>query len=238
MKRNLTNKIRFILDEFIPPIIRDSKWFMWPLYVIAYRKLSVHNLMNYKASAYSMSKEEYAQFYLSLGNSISRHRMTDLNQASINYLVGCLPKIPGLSVLDVGSGNGYLLEILNSLNRWIRVAGIDVVPMDKKIIGISEVYEGALPDLPFDDKEFDVVTCTHVIEHVVDVAASVKELIRVTKKMIISVVPRQRYYNYTLDEHLNFYYNIEPIVFYFSKYSIVYSLQDGDWVLIVDLEKT
>ena len=237
MKREWTNRIRFVLDELIPPIIRDSGWFMWPFYVAAYRTFSVRNLMTFKSKAYSMTDDEYASFYGSLGNSVSRLRSTDLNSASLNSIIDQIPRSTGLSILDVGTGNGYLLERLEEIAPWARIAGIDVVPLGNKQ-NRFEIYGGALPKLPFRDNEFDVITCTHVMEHVLDPLASAKELIRVARKYIFVVVPRQRYYYYTLDEHLNFYQNIEPLMSYFKPFKVTASLQRGDWVLSIVLDKS
>lgn len=236
MKREWTNKIRFVLDELIPPIIRDNKWFMWPFYVLAYGKLSVSDLMDFKSRVYTMSDDEYARFYGSLGNSMSRRRLTDLNTDSINYLLDKMPKEVGGSVLDVGAGNGYLLERITALKTWSRVAGVDVAPSEKRQ-GKFEVFTGALPKLPFQDNEFNVVTCTHVMEHLVDPAASAKELLRVTKNSLFIVVPRQRYYYYTLDEHINFYPQIEPLIRLFEPYKVTTSLQEGDWVLMINVDQ-
>lgn len=236
MKREWTNKIRFFLDELIPPIIRDNKWFMWPFFVLAYGKISVNELMNFKSQAYSMTEKEYADFYGRLGRSVSRNRITDLNDASIKKLLELISAEHVTSILDVGSGNGYLLERLAQLHVWKRIGGVDVAP-SKKIDSIFEFHAGALPNLPFNDNEFDVVTCTHVLEHVLDVPASVQELIRVARKKVLVVVPRQRYYYYTLDEHLNFYPEIEPLSKLFSPFATQISLQGGDWVLDVSLEK-
>ena len=236
MKREWTNKIRFVLDELIPPIIRDSRWFMWPFFVVAYRKLSVHEYMDFKSRAYSMTDEEYAQFYGALKHSISKRRVTDLNATSLTYLLNIIPNITGLSVLDVGMGNGYLLDQLSGLDRWTRIACVDVAP-STTITNRFETYTGRLPHLPFKDKEFDIVTCTHVLEHVLDVAASAKELLRIAKNMILIVVPRQRYYYYTLDEHLNFYPKIEPLISLFTPYAVNASLHEGDWLLTIRLNQ-
>jgi len=236
MKREWTNKIRFVLDELIPPIIRDSRWFMWPFFVAAYGKFAVADLMDFKSRAYAMTEAEYARFYGSLGNSVSRRRVTDLNAASINYLLDKMPGEPGGSILDVGAGNGYLLNQLTALKTWSRVAGVDVAPSEK-VQARFETYTGALPKLPFKDKEFDVVTCTHVMEHVLDAAASAKELIRVARNRVLIVVPRQRYYYYTLDEHLNFYPRVEPLISLFAPFEVTATLQEGDWVLMIDLNQ-
>ncbi|NOT85450.1 MAG: class I SAM-dependent methyltransferase [Methylococcaceae bacterium] len=184
-----------------------------------------------------MTEKEYAEFYGALGNSVSRRRVTDLNAASIHYLLNAIPKKTDLSVLDVGLGNGYLLDQLSALNIWSRIAGVDVAPSDK-VPTKFQTYTGALPNLPFKDQEFDIVTCTHVMEHVLDSAASAKELIRIAREMVLVVVPRQRYYYYTLDEHLNFYPSVEPLMRLFAPFEVTASLQEGDWVLAINLNKS
>lgn len=236
MKREFTNKIRFVLDEMIPPLIRDSKWFMWPFFVLAYGKLSVGDYMNFKSRAYSMTEKEYAEFYSGLGKSVSRNRVTDLNESSILKILKSISEESHKTVLDVGAGNGYLLQRLQHAQSWEKICGVDVVPEIKSELEF-EVRTGALPNLPFKNGDFDVVTCTHVLEHVLDVSASVRELLRIARKKVIIVIPRQRYYYYTLDEHLNFYPEIEPLKKLFSPFVVDCSLQGGDWVLEVKIEE-
>lgn len=234
MKRELTTKVRYVLDELVPPVIRDSRWFMWPFFVLAYGTFSVRPFMEFKSRAYSMSEEEYRDFYASLGNSISRRRETDLNEASLKFILSKLPTDPDAALLDVGAGNGYLLGRLARARPWRRIAGVDLVA-GKDLAAPVEYHRGGLPSLPFRDKEFDVVTCTHVIEHLPDVEASVKELLRVTRHRLLVVLPRQRYFYYTLDEHLNFYPRIEPLIRMFQPHAVTCTTQDGDWALSVDV---
>lgn len=234
MKRELTTRIRYVLDELVPPVIRDSRWFMWPFFVLAYGTFSVRHFMDFKSRAYFMTDEEYRDFYASLGHSISRRRATDLNEASVNFILEKLPADANAAVLDVGAGNGYLLARLAQARQWQRIAGVDVVARPDPARRF-ESHTGQLPQLPFGDKEFDVVTCTHVIEHLLDVEASVKELLRVTKQRLLVVVPRQRYFYYTLDEHLNFYPRIEPLLRLFRPHAVTWSTQQGDWALSVDI---
>lgn len=236
MKREFTSKVRYVLDECIPPMLRDSRWFMWPFFVLAYGTFSVGRFMDFKAHAYSMTDEEYQRFYSSLGNSISRNRVTDLNQASLQFIAEHMAPSEGLSLLDVGMGNGYLLNSLRRGRTWHRVAGVDVTKTPEQPRDI-EFHVGMLPSLPFKDKEFDVVTCTHVIEHLLDVEKSIQELLRVTKRQLFIVLPRQRYYFYTLDEHLNFYPRIEPLLRMVAPFHATYMLRDGDWNILVDLTR-
>jgi SAM-dependent methyltransferase len=234
MKRELTTRIRYLLDELVPPVIRDSRPFMWPFYVLAYGTFSVRHFMEFKSRAYFMTDEEYRDFYASLGNSISRRRATDLNEASVNFILDKLPAGGNAAVLDVGAGNGYLLARLAQARQWQRIAGVDVVARPDPGRRF-ESHTGQLPKLPFKDKEFDVVTCTHVIEHLLDVEASVKELLRVTRQRLLVVVPRQRYFYYTLDEHLNFYPGVEPLLRLLRPHQVTCTTQQGDWALSVDI---
>lgn len=232
MKREYTNIIRFILDELIPPLIRDSRFFMKPLYMLAYGKRNVESLMNFKSIAYSMSSAQYADFYRSLENSVSRRRITDLNRNCTTKIIESIGATTG-KILDVGCGNGYLLRTLvESGIDPARLHGVDVATTTQQDSRIK-YHTGLLPTLPFPDKYFNTIVCTHVLEHVVDLQSSVNELIRVAEHKIIVVVPRQRYYFYTLDEHLNFFHSIHPLTRLFGSSTIQWELVRGDWFIEV-----
>ena len=49
MNRKLTNSIRFVMDELIPPFIRDSKIFMYPFFYLAYRGRNIREMMDFKS---------------------------------------------------------------------------------------------------------------------------------------------------------------------------------------------
>ena len=59
--------------------------------------------------------------------------------------------------------------------------------------------------LPFGDREFDTVVCTHTLEHVRDLRRAIDELRRVARQRIIVVVPKERPYRYTFNLHLHFF---------------------------------
>ena len=73
------------------------------------------------------------------------------------------------------------------------------------------------------------------MEHILDFEKAVKELKRITRKKLIIVTPCQRYFFYTLDEHVNFYPFAEKLtsVFNIEKHSC--HKINGDWVYIADL---
>jgi ubiquinone/menaquinone biosynthesis C-methylase UbiE len=59
--------------------------------------------------------------------------------------------------------------------------------------------------LPFADRAFDTVVCTHVIEHILDYRAAIAELRRITGRRLIIVVPRERESIYAFNPHFNFF---------------------------------
>ena len=83
---------------------------------------------------------------------------------------------PGARLLDVGFGDGAFLERAKSAG-W-QVAGVDFDPVTVEAArqrGL-DVYEGSLDALGGVAGPFDVVTLSHVIEHVHDPRAFVREV--------------------------------------------------------------
>jgi len=87
--------------------------------------------------------------------------------------------LPGDRILDVGVCLGRLLALLPDLDRY----GIDIsVPYLQA--ARSEGIEVALAraeDLPYPDGFFNIVACTDVLEHVLDLHQSVSECLRVLR---------------------------------------------------------
>lgn len=207
MNRNLTNTIRFFMDECLPPIIRDHRYFMFPFYYLAYRGKNISQIMNYKKLVYQFTKEEYLEFYRNL-DSISKHRKTDLNQESLHFILQKIVLDQG-KVIDIGCGQGHLLEQIKHQKASLELYGLDLAgaPSTQEHVSkkLYHYVPGSIEDIPFESQSFDIVLCSHVLEHVINLNRAIKELKRIAKKFLIIVVPRQRYYYYTLDEHLHFF---------------------------------
>jgi SAM-dependent methyltransferase len=100
---------------------------------------------------------------------------------------------PGVSVLDVGAGAGQFANMLAASGKYQTVTALDHIRFEK----YSEFYPGlsrrdaSIVELPFDDDEFDVVTCMEVLEHVPDdvLAPGIAELRRVCRGQLIMSVP-------------------------------------------------
>ena len=233
MNRKVTNTIRFVMDEMIPPFIRDSKWFMYPFFWLAYRGKNINKMMNFKKNVYQMTPEEYANLYNDL-NSISRNRKTDLNEASIDFILKKIEEGDFKNIIDIGCGSGYILNLIKSKFPHIELTGFDI--KKSKAVENYNFVEGNLEKLPFENNSFDLVLCNHTVEHLVDLNLCISELVRITNKKLVVVTPCQRPYYYTLDEHVNFFQFKEQLIalFPFIKYECK-SLQ-GDWGYVGEKE--
>ena len=60
MKRENTNKIRFVLEEIVPPFLRDSFLFKFIIRFL-YRKDKVHEEL--KVKAINLSERKYINYY-------------------------------------------------------------------------------------------------------------------------------------------------------------------------------
>lgn len=92
-------------------------------------------------------------------------------------------------VLDAGCGDGYGMKIIASFG--CKVEGLDLLPGQVKLASrYGKVTQAPLEEMPFADKEFDVVFCSHTLEHTFDFPKAIKELERIAKRLII-IVPMQ-----------------------------------------------
>jgi 2-polyprenyl-3-methyl-5-hydroxy-6-metoxy-1,4-benzoquinol methylase len=91
-----------------------------------------------------------------------------------------LPRHGDGRLLDVGCGNGAYLARMRELG-W-RVQGVDVDPQAARIAARERglpVFAGTLEEAGFPDRSFDAVTMNHVIEHLADPLAALRECYRV-----------------------------------------------------------
>jgi len=199
MKRELTNALRFVIDECLPPILRDKRWFMYPVYILFFRGNIPKYFIDFKDVFLELSDEKIRDLYLSLP-ALRVSRGSDLSRASLLSVIEELDRSAG-SLLDVGCGDGSFLGVIKE--RGWDVVGCDIVSRTKDQ---STTYVRCSADnLPFQDNSFDVVTCHHTLEHVLDLNRAISELKRVARKQVIVTVPCQRYYRYTVDLHLHFF---------------------------------
>jgi len=238
LNREQANIIRFVLDELLPPIIRENKYFMYPLLYIWFKGKNVKRFMEFKEKFHRLTEEEYAEYYR-IYHDRGDGRKTSANKKSIEFILNtvemCSAAAGGgksLKIIDIGCGEGYILNQLYA-KGYHNIQGIDVAP--KSVSGNFVIEQGSVDHLPYADKSFDIVICTHVLEHVLDLGKAISELKRVAKDKIIIVVPRQRYYKYTFDLHIQFFPQASYLLQYFSDEKVHIEQLDGDWALSVQL---
>jgi ubiquinone/menaquinone biosynthesis C-methylase UbiE len=228
MNRNLTNAVRFILDEFLPPILRDNKYLMYPLFWIWYKGKHVKKRMEFKTNFHTLTSEEYKELY-SISDSLSHDRPTDLNQKCIDKIINQIADNKDQKVVDVGCGRGYFLKILQK-KGFTNIHGTDLFDTyDVEGVNYTKSY---IENMVFEDNSFDTVICSHTIEHIPEAKAAINELKRIAKKQVIITVPCQRYYHYTFDLHIHFFPIRSYLIDLIDMENYECNKINGDWVFI------
>ncbi len=89
-------------------------------------------------------------------------------------------------ILDVGCGNGYLLQKLREFDRNLELYGVDFSPKlvenaRKRLLNGAIIKQNSAYNIPYSDKFFDIVVMTEVIEHLREPSRGLKEAYRVLK---------------------------------------------------------
>lgn len=103
----------------------------------------------------------------------------------------------GEMILDVGVGLGRLLSHFPQLQRFGNDISLGYLEVAQSK-GI-EVCFSLIEDMPYEPESFDVVTCTDVLEHVIDLNLSIKKILEPLKKggtLIIRVPYRENLIGY------------------------------------------
>jgi 2-polyprenyl-3-methyl-5-hydroxy-6-metoxy-1,4-benzoquinol methylase len=99
------------------------------------------------------------------------------------------------SILDVGAGEGFTLEMFRQANIGKKLEGIeymdDALKLAKKLHPKVTIKKGTIYELPYKANSFDLIICTEVMEHLEEPEKALAELKRVTKKYLIISVPNE-----------------------------------------------
>jgi len=222
--RRVTLAVRRALDDLLPPVVREwrplNRWLVTRFHGPAFD-------LDFKEHAFAMSKQEFAAAYAALDSGGARYRDTDTTPGQIDAIAA---EARG-HVLEVGCGNGAVAARLHADGRDVTAVDVTLgsARATRERAGCDVVLAG-LPDLPFRDRAFDTVVCAHTLEHVPDLWAAARELRRVAARVIV-VVPRQRYYRYTVDYHLHFFPSAAPLEYLLRGRARVV---DGDWLVVAE----
>ncbi|MCF7794935.1 class I SAM-dependent methyltransferase [Patescibacteria group bacterium] len=90
----------------------------------------------------------------------------DINDLFLSHISQYL--VNGCSLLDIGTGNGFVLsQILQKIDKQVQLFGVDnskeMVSLAKRNLGKNaKIVEASIDNLPFSDRNFDVVTAKNV----------------------------------------------------------------------------
>ncbi|MFZ0271387.1 MAG: class I SAM-dependent methyltransferase [Acidobacteriaceae bacterium] len=221
--RNITNKLRASLDDWLPPVVRDSAIFR-----LAVRLwLGPNAIPDFKCRAFDMSDEAFAKAYRDLGG-LYTERPSDTTEAQAEWILANIGQ-ENASVLEIGPGAGYL-------TKRLRDAGHSVTELELSVnTDSANRIQGTLERLPFPDKSFDVVILAHVLEHARSLTRAFLHLERVSKGRVLIVTPKQRFYKWTFDYHLHFFYSVEHLGSHIHKGQAHGSEINGDLCLVWDV---
>lgn len=94
----------------------------------------------------------------------------------------------GLTMLEVGAGNGYLSRCfaeafdLTALDFAQNMLDQNPLPAARKVVGRAEA-------LPFPERSFDVVFCGNLLHHLEEPIVAVREMARVTRRYVALLEP-------------------------------------------------
>jgi ubiquinone/menaquinone biosynthesis C-methylase UbiE len=235
LHRNFTNKINWLLDNLVPPLLRDQTW-LWSVIFKTFFGSAAQQFLQFKHNNTFLDAKKYSDAYTNLGHAHIQ-RPTDLNQKSLEKIIA---SIKGESVLDAGCGRGYLVQQIAAKYSQKKIVGCDIYlsPVLESIATKNlKFVQGDNEQLPFADNSFDTVICTHTLEHVRHLDVAIAELRRVAKKRLICVFPRQREYPYTFDLHVNFFPYAFSVYRAFQNPAGKCELVDNDWFYTEETKK-
>jgi len=223
VSRDVSIRLQRVLDEWVPPAIRDARWFVWVPMFLFFRS-EAGDVTRFKDTAFALDEADFRDVYRRIAGS-EVHGDTDLNEACIERI---LASVSGRSVLEVGTGRGLLAGKLAAGHVVTAVDLVISADLRERLPDVS-LQEANIEALPFQDDEFDTVVCTHTLEHVQRLPLAIAELRRVAARRLIIVVPRQRPYRYTFNLHINFFPYAWSLIGQFG-YRSGANLKDlGDW---------
>lgn len=201
MRRETVNTIRYVLEEWLPPWLRDSAFMRWLFRL--YWGTFVDDLERFRAQITQLSAQEYRNIYERMP------RIQDETDNSAACLAAIAERVTTGRVCDVGCGTGYLLNYLQGRPALAdrELTGVDFIiePQTAQRHPSIRFVAAPIEQLPFPDRHFDTVICTHVLEHILDIRAAIHELRRVCGRRLIVVVPLEREYRFTFNPHLHFF---------------------------------
>ena len=217
MHRDIVCILRIVFDS-LPKFIRNSKLFF--RIIIIFFKLP-SSLFNFRTDYKKGKIKNLSNLYSSKSKeSLKRvSPTTDINSLHLNLIKDYFKNFKPNNYADIGCGTGFLINHLIPLNIANKFFGIDY---EKPLLRENhkiEIIKGDIKKtlLKSDENSHDFVTCTHVIEHLEEAKIVIKNLRRITSKVLIIICPLEKPYKWGLNYHINFFSNKKTFLNFIHK---------------------
>jgi len=146
--------------------------------------------MNIKFKVSEELKKKYNDYYSV--NNISNKRAIAAQQ-SVKHLMSISPERKVNTLLDIGCGDGALIETLEKIGFSQIFSAIEISDSGisetkkKQIASLRSIDKFDGYNIPAHDDKYDYGTAVHVIEHVEHERAFLKEITRVCKTVYLEV---------------------------------------------------
>jgi 2-polyprenyl-3-methyl-5-hydroxy-6-metoxy-1,4-benzoquinol methylase len=127
----------------------------------------------------------------------------------LNNLYDIVSSIKVENVLDVGCGEGFVINYLKARDVNLKFEGVDI--NEKAINMARQMNPGVnfkienIYDLQYEDNSFDLVMAIELLEHLQSPEKALLEIKKVSKKFCIFSVPREPYFrisNFMRGKHI------------------------------------
>lgn len=107
--------------------------------------------------------------------------------------VRAIQQLQPSELLEVGAGEGYLLEAIRQRLPQVRLVGLDleasIVAEGRRVFPHLDLRQGDIYHINEPDHTWDVVVASEVLEHLERPADGLRELARVAKRYVVLSVP-------------------------------------------------
>ena len=132
-------------------------------------------------------------------NPLKRVLVHRLEKRLAEIADACCSGIPSPRILDAGGGEGFIAA---RLSEQLATAQITILDISAEALAFAAsvcshpctLIEGNICCMPFENKSFDLVVCSEVLEHIPDPACALRELYRVSSKSVLISVPLEPWF--------------------------------------------
>jgi 2-polyprenyl-3-methyl-5-hydroxy-6-metoxy-1,4-benzoquinol methylase len=233
LNRDLQRPFRFLLDQVLPPFVRDSFLMRYAMKIV-FRKES-ETVWQFRKNFWAMSDLEVESIYANL-SKYALKVSTDINRRCLDKI---FEEMTDKVVLDVGCGTGKLAELRN----YKSYVGVDFVEHElwKSLQSSNTTFSKMSADeMVFPANSVDLVVCAHVLEHVRNPIAVLTEISRITRSRAIVILPRERSYKSGFNLHVHHFrydWEVRALLNQLPKTRPTIELIDGDFYCVIEFQK-